>query len=182
MSAHCARPCLFVNRKQKTTWSVSNHQVWNRPGGLRVTTTCIWTTHFNLMVTVAFAFGFPSTDPGSHWAGSRSAAKNWAESLGAIAPPGRPCRGPEPSPVPHHQADATLSSSQYWAERPSPCPEPQHSCASERPQADCPDGHWPPTHSLALQSLGATAFSANICVCRNNLNTLFSLTVNPHVR
>jgi len=49
-----------------------------------------------------------SSDPRLHRAGPGPAAKDRAESLGAVAAPGRPRRGPEPPPVPHHPADALL--------------------------------------------------------------------------
>lgn len=157
--------CKQETHLKLASWHVGDHQMYMN-------------TILNLILTIAFTFGFPSSDPGSHWAGSRPAAKNWAESLGAVTPSGRPCWGPEPPPVPHHQADAPLNSPQHWAERPSPCSKPQHSRASERPQADCRHRPRPPAHSLPLQSPGAAAFSAKLSNCRNNLNTLFSLIVN----
>jgi len=103
---------------------------------------------------------FGSSDPGIHWAGSRLAAKNRAESLGAVAPQGRPCWGPEPPPVPHHPADASLSSPAMGEERASPFKK-DHSipCLGE---ADCPP---PPPYSLPAP---AEPYS-----CRNNQNTCF---------
>lgn len=109
---------------------------------------------------------FSSSDSGSHRAGSRPATKNRAEPFRTIASSGRPRWRPEPSPVPHHRADA-------------PVTFPRHCAASERHHADCLHHNNPTTPQPLQRSLSIVLYALSIknCFSRNNYNTLFIFSV-----
>lgn len=136
--------------------------------------------HVNLILSlkISFSCDLLSPDPDSHWAGSRPAAKNWAEPLGALTPPGRPRRGPEPPLVPHHQVDAPLSQ-HHWAREAVNLLSRTKNAAFPVPQRGYSWLAWqtatPPPPTLQLTPCFCTAMELqhSVTTRRNNHNTSF---------
>lgn len=143
----------------------------------QVTWECIWMLYLSVMFLAFLTCVFLSSDPGGHRAGARPAAKNWAKSLWAVAPSGRPCWGPESPPVAHHQAVAPLSFLQH-GQRTVTLSKTSTFPRLRGALAGCPTDHDPQI-SLPPQILGAAPLNTKlrqhstlitaVCYCCNRL-------------